>query len=969
MQPFAGIYIDAPVAALKNNVVGGSEDGGIVFQPEACGTIPARVSGNRVHSAKVGVWLLSNGAFKCVQASGFQSWLASHVAVLTVDQTNSVQLSGIVVADSHIGVSLNHYGGVAGSKDTLSGSVILGSTAATAADCSTNSQCKAATSDDMEGHKCNSVFGAGVRRVGLMTPQYTNRGKTCFIDGIYGSGLPVCRPPTTPERLCSLPWEKRYGLPYGSAHGELVASTTTFAYFAGTECAQRSTAIAWNPTQRDFAPPISMSTIGWREVAADAKFDFRYHADIADPICESGCDGLNQLTVSDLDGTVTGQALAASGVLNRAHTVLATHGISLANPGTACVEASSQGILVCPDTRYRELVVENMDEDRMMRKVGPLKTMHLATSENRTDVSWGPVDDSCPMRFFEGRYFTQVQPSQEYHLEFSGSNPTITRLSYRSPDAQEAILVRFFYTQPKVLDVLIGDTIIDTSNLILPTLDATTIAGASQFNPQQRHITLLLRGNADPSQQVYSIVQKPIIQLTLALEVTLEVFYGPFLVENLSKLLSIGPERIRIVSVQAGSVIVVLRISDAAPTSANITETSAQIERLGALTTQIRSLAAAGQLTRETVGYDVISLMVVEPGVNGTSPAGVDVPVPPFVPLPAKDSLSSLSPLIIGIIVVVAVLLVGTITSVAYVLHQRKWQRRTVQANKFLIDASKDTTVVVEAQHAYGRKAGAAVTVNTAEALTVSISPRRHAEIEMSPVPPRADHDEVSTVRLHSTAEGQSELASPSRMNSAGVLTTDLSRVPEGDSQSGSSSLWKSGSTAPHDAYSMRSQDLPEGHYICVRSYAPKFADELSLEAGDAVVVLDSSSADWMIGYSTRTGKRGSFPKTVVSRSTRVVRPAQLAAAEVDAPQPSPPSNFPSTASVSSAQSASLSPTSHGRMDSSGDILAAQEAGRAGLDGQGWSSFERANRAGRMQAPAAIQHKHSGLDRQQSRRQ
>lgn len=52
---------------------------------------------------------------------------------------------------------------------------------------------------------CAILFCPVIRRVGLLPSQYTNRGKTCDVDG----GLPVCRPLILPERMCALPWEKR----------------------------------------------------------------------------------------------------------------------------------------------------------------------------------------------------------------------------------------------------------------------------------------------------------------------------------------------------------------------------------------------------------------------------------------------------------------------------------------------------------------------------------------------------------------------------------------------------------------------------------------------------------------------------------------------------------------------------------------------------------------------------------------
>ena len=71
---------------------------------------------------------------------------------------------------------------------------------------------------DVVGARCNSVFGPTWRRVGVMTSQYTNLGKTCGVSGELAS----CRPVTTPVRMCGMPWERRYGLPSSINNANLV---------------------------------------------------------------------------------------------------------------------------------------------------------------------------------------------------------------------------------------------------------------------------------------------------------------------------------------------------------------------------------------------------------------------------------------------------------------------------------------------------------------------------------------------------------------------------------------------------------------------------------------------------------------------------------------------------------------------------------------------------------------------------
>jgi len=99
--------------------------------------------------------------------------------------------------------------------------------------------------------------------VGITSAQYTNLPKTCGVSG----GLQVCRPVTTPERMCGMPWERRYGLPDGINHAEVFVDNTVFAHFAGTtDCGRRSAIFVLNPSQSDFNPPFTLSNSAFHNV-------------------------------------------------------------------------------------------------------------------------------------------------------------------------------------------------------------------------------------------------------------------------------------------------------------------------------------------------------------------------------------------------------------------------------------------------------------------------------------------------------------------------------------------------------------------------------------------------------------------------------------------------------------------------------------------------------------------------------
>lgn len=207
LRPVAGFYLDvSPLASLAGNVVGGSHDSGFVLRPPRCddAAAVAAVAGNEAHGGVIGAFLLPHGASgTCVALAQFQAWKNSHVGVLAMDQWGSLQLDQLVVADNHIGIAANFIssgeeanghlhggeGGQAVDYLRISNSMILGSTAAST--CSASTTCLAHTIDDtaamgindeVEGQNaCGSVFGDGFRRVGLLWPQWSNRGKVSCV--------------------------------------------------------------------------------------------------------------------------------------------------------------------------------------------------------------------------------------------------------------------------------------------------------------------------------------------------------------------------------------------------------------------------------------------------------------------------------------------------------------------------------------------------------------------------------------------------------------------------------------------------------------------------------------------------------------------------------------------------------------------------------------------------------------------
>jgi len=519
------------VKVVQDNVVGGTDDSGFVLYGETCGMQTPAIRNNEVHGALVGAFVMST-PIACAQLVNFVAWKCGHIGVLTVDQTANIRLDNITVADNHIGISLNYIRSGMWGRSDISNSRIFGSTAAST--CSGSVSCRAVGPKDVYGLSCQSVFGNGYRRVGLISAQYLNRPKTCKMDG----GLDVCRPPTTPERLCSLPWEKRYGLPTTSVHGEMYVVNTVFGYFDQVDCGRRSVAVALNPSQIDYTPHMFTSGISWTAVNVSARMDFGLSS-VHPSECQTSCDSVNFAMTQDLDGSFL--SAGAGALMSQANPLLAKN-------FPQCTSYDLAGSIHCPGMRLFQAMLENNDLDRGGRIFGPVRATKLDAVENRTVWSKGPFDDLCAKRFFFGQYPFALEPGNTYFLHTTGTMPSNSRIQFFSTSSSDVVLLKIFFTKPYTISVFNNGVKVPAST-IRPTLNSAR--GANVLDPQERVLYLVLRGSATGGEQVYDLRTENNVQLSLSLKISEAEFFGPTLVNNLAMLLQIPASRIRIVAVHA----------------------------------------------------------------------------------------------------------------------------------------------------------------------------------------------------------------------------------------------------------------------------------------------------------------------------------------------------------------------------------------------------------------------------------
>jgi len=623
VRPFGGFTIDtANFASISNNVVGGTQDAGYVVRLKSCSSTPV-FTGNEAHSALIGAFLLPMTG-TCIQLTDFVAWKCAHIGILTVDQMVQVLVKNVTVSDSHIGISLNYFqNGNSGRSDILN-SRIYGSTAAST--CSDSLDCRAQTKTDVFGLTCGSVFGLGVRRAGLVLPQYLNRAKTCDIDG----GLPVCRPVNTPERLCSLPWESRYGLPGNSIHGEIYVTNTVFGYFNDTDCGRSSVAITLNPSQVDYTPHLFLSTVQWTAVTETAKLSLgltpRHPSS-----CQTSCDSVNFAMATDLDGSV----FPGGGSL-----------ISDANPLLAysypqCVPQPQNGAIQCASMTQYQAMLENNDLDRGSRLIGPVRITKFNSLENRTTWSRGPFDHHCPMRFFFGQYPFALEPGQSYYIMTTGTMPANSRIQFFSRSSSDVVLLRIFYTKPYSISVFNNGVLVPQLN-VYPTLSSPR--GANVLDPQKRVLLLVMRGSTVPGEQVYNLVTETNVQLTISLKIPEADFFGPTLVANIALLLQIPANRIRIVSVHAAGTRRRLLQSNSSSSSTNVNIEIAPPVPVASIATNATALQANAQaqqsLVDQITAFATSGQLKTTLAASGIPLAGLEITPPPGV---SADNTASYS--------------------------------------------------------------------------------------------------------------------------------------------------------------------------------------------------------------------------------------------------------------------------------------------------------------------------------------
>jgi hypothetical protein len=566
--PTATFQLDTVPVSMTGNVAAGGYDIGFQFRPPKCtgndasnvfGTTDAKA--NEAYGNLVGFFILracrtaggSCSSTTCAKFMNARSWKNSHAGVIFVDMPVSLTLQYLHLADNHIGVTGHFHRGM-GDMDLefeLLNSSVLGTTAASTCDYSIGCHTMdGSPKEAMDGSMCKSVVGTDFRRVGVMMPIITNRGKTCE-DGpnLPDSGCEVAR--NTPDRDCVMPWEQRYGI-RGSRYAQYSIKHLKVGYFSSTDCGRRSVALTYNPTGRDWNPPVDMSGITWvNQSDSKGKFFFDFWAGNGDDSdCApggKGCDGIMQMWLRDADGTL-GAGAAGGAIVNK------NPGLALPAPG--CNAAVEFDAYACPEIRLRLVNWESADHDCCgwdRRELGPFKVERK--SDGRAFWSAHMFDDvACPRgcEFGNSFYPAAVHVGQSYDFTIPATMPKKSRLHFFSEDESEWVILNIYFNQP--LQIRIYRDGVKAGELLsrdeIPT--SSDAHGAHAQDPQAKRFHILLKGRAGGYTGTGGLFLQTIevVQVSMSLAVPVSEFDSNNFIGNLATLLGIDPTRIKVVDVR-----------------------------------------------------------------------------------------------------------------------------------------------------------------------------------------------------------------------------------------------------------------------------------------------------------------------------------------------------------------------------------------------------------------------------------
>lgn len=587
-------------------------------------TAGALVWNNEAVGCQVGMTLVTRNLGEvspsdCAVLSGFKVWRNAHAGFMSVDTVANVLIANSVIAENHIGMSLNFY---KFSEDAFSGvynsifiALLESSTANVCGlpDSNWKHVCRAVSTSDPLGVKpyCSSILaGSQWQGVGLMLPQFLNSPRTCGVTGQFGA---VCDPPTTISRLCALPYNNRYGTVAGFQYTEQIITDVTFVGYSTSSCtSHRTSAVVFNPGQLDQQPAMMISGITWQNTDSASKFGFNTGLQGAK------FQGQDFAIIHDFDGSASGTGKPGQILFDNPEYVA---------PPPACESLSALGlgfyfcaahpvdklssVTPVPFIQYSALWL-----DYGPQMIQPLIVTHDFPGQNRSASYFGPTFEGCSESGYFSRFPFALAVNTTNYLLTTGTIPADGwNVRWDAPSQNDVTIVQFFIENSDVINVFVGTSSSDPHPIqakqlldgSFPTLNSP--AGTHTRDPQRRTLTVTMRGGQS---RFYSFVEVPVVQVTIRLEMSIENFFSATFIANVATLLGLSASQIKIANVRSGSVIVDFSILPSTTTTTNYTHTITQIHALRTVAKSLNQSVYTGALVA-ALGVPVLNIGIIPP--------------------------------------------------------------------------------------------------------------------------------------------------------------------------------------------------------------------------------------------------------------------------------------------------------------------------------------------------------------------
>eukprot|EP01035_Chromulina_nebulosa_P018019 gene18019-23659_t len=596
---------------------------------------------NEAVGCKVGLMVVVNSADEsesstCAVVSGMISWRNSHIGIGGVDAIANTLLHQVVVAENHIGISFSYF---RSDDDVYSGvidSIIIGSLRDNLSTCndSTTSfydsnwgiqKCQVFSEYDPFGQsiECNSVLRESIyNRVGILMTQSTNAAKTCRLANTFASG--TCDPSLTPDRLCSLPWEKRYGLPSGNLYSELHIHNNTFSGFSGDQSCESvfGVAVGLNPSQIDLNPVIVSSDSTWLDQdKGNMDISARLGLFISPEYtcANDDCMGHKMLLIHDYRSFLKDTAdNLLSSVTDRENVQgqIVYNNPEYVGSSAVCTEASALGdslysclSVISPKSKsssdFKEYtgLWQDYEEAGDNVVIGPITVYRYSTYDlfnERSYSSYSAKRDPCPDIDPSNRFPLLIASGYYHHLLPAGQLPTSWFIRWDAPSENDSAVLDFYIQGSYVMNVFVGPSEDEITMRHISSMDSTPglfdKAGSNGRNPQTRNLTLTVRGGEN--NRYYLLRQLPTIQVTIKMEMNLSMFFSDTFVANIATLLHIPITRIKIASVRKGSVIVDFQVYPNVTVVQTHSDLVAQIVELQQVANNFTTVVSNGALEK-----------------------------------------------------------------------------------------------------------------------------------------------------------------------------------------------------------------------------------------------------------------------------------------------------------------------------------------------------------------------------------